>query len=555
MIRSGTKHDETKARTSLIKRGKYFIPPQRGDSDFKVLFRQLASAGAGRPVDANGLAQGPWTPELLAEAISQIDANRSGIELRTVQLWFQDNEKGISSDNIRWLARIFGCGDPVATSDWQVELSASQARLTLKRRQRRTSPASTVQALRAAEPLVTVDNDTDLPAEPAPPRLQRKPAGTFNLAQKSESIFGHGSFLDLPASVFAGAVTLGFVSIFLGIHSVLYTREDGVLKQVGFLWAPNWSLLFTALMPLFFAFAVELLSYWKSEGRPQLLAAGGGGGADNNAGWTRKVEASSYTYWVSLLVCVGFAGVFQWISVRLIPLLNDSDDYAIDWGSIGISHPDVISVPQAAAFTGVAYLYMCLCFYLFFVGLILLYTLAHDYWEIARVAGSPFNGDPLPVANEVGDRIMRAIFRCTVLGLLIAICMKLQSSYLTTRSENILRWLADDSLSVLFERTEATPVANYNAPNQYTSLLTAITTSVVFVYAFSRLGGILGLGAPLVKMAATVLFLAVGFLMIASFNGFSILLAVTVLLAVYGLFDPRFGARRLSKSRHGRNVS
>jgi hypothetical protein len=34
------------------------------------------------------------------------------------------------------------------------------------------------------------------------------------------------------------------------------------------------------------------------------------------------------------------------------------------------------------AFTGFAYLYMCLCFYLLFVGLILLYTLVHDLWEI-----------------------------------------------------------------------------------------------------------------------------------------------------------------------------
>ncbi|MEF3088078.1 hypothetical protein VLL29_20810, partial [Bacillus altitudinis] len=33
-----------------------------------------------------------------------------------------------------WLARIFGCDDPEATSAWQAELSAAQARLTTRRR-------------------------------------------------------------------------------------------------------------------------------------------------------------------------------------------------------------------------------------------------------------------------------------------------------------------------------------------------------------------------------------------------------------------------------------
>jgi len=101
--------NEKMSHNRLIKNGKYFVAPQNFSGNFKALFSRLAAEGAGRPVDQQGFADGPWTADLLVEAISAIDVNRDGIELRTVQVWFQDNDHGISSTNIRWLARIFGC--------------------------------------------------------------------------------------------------------------------------------------------------------------------------------------------------------------------------------------------------------------------------------------------------------------------------------------------------------------------------------------------------------------------------------------------------------------
>lgn len=158
------------------------------------MFQQLATTGAGRPVDKDGFPSGPWTPDLLAEAITQIDANHAGIELRTVQLWFQDNNKGISSNNIRWLARVFGCGDPEATSAWQAELSAAQARLIAKRRQNRkiTNDQPPGRSLEAAEGPAA--------AQPSPKSKRR-----MSLATRSEAIFSRDSPLDLPSTVFAGA--------------------------------------------------------------------------------------------------------------------------------------------------------------------------------------------------------------------------------------------------------------------------------------------------------------------------------------------------------------
>ncbi|MBM9595043.1 hypothetical protein JM664_11075 [Rhodobacteraceae bacterium MCCB 386] len=516
------------------------------------MFKRAAAAGVGRPVDKSGFPSGPWTPERLAEAISQIDANRSGIELRTVQLWFQDNEKGISSDNIRWLARIFGCDDPEATGEWQAELSASQSRLTAKRRQRRRTSDGVAGGPPQAERPAPSDEGMAPPAETPQQQDTEESGRGFSIAQRSEAFFSRGSLLDLPASVFAGAVALQFLSYFLGIHSVTYVREDGAIKQVGFLWAPNWTLLFMIFMPLFLAFAVELLAFWRDEGRPRLLTAVGS--VETADGWARKVEASSYTYWAVFLICVGFAGLFQWISVRLIPLLSGNNDYAVDWGSLTLVQPDAISIPQSIAFTGVAYLYMCLCFYLFFAGLILLFTVVHDLYDIERLSDHR-SVDSQAHAAEVGHRIMRGIFRCTLSGILIAICMKLQAFYVTTDDKTILHWLVSDALTVLAGADHETDRANYSMPTHYTSLLTALASCIPFLYGSVRIrrGG--RFSSSHRRMTLAVALLVAGYLLIGAFPGFAIFLGVAVLIGTYGLFDPAFSARSASEPGDDRNVS
>ena len=106
------------------------------------------------------------------------------------------------------------------------------------------------------------DDEIDSPAEMAGGNDAKGPVRRFSLAIRSEAIFSRGSPLDLPASVFAGAVALGFFSYLTGVHNVTYGRVDGLTKQVGFLWAPNWTFLFMVFMPLFFAFVVELVAFW-----------------------------------------------------------------------------------------------------------------------------------------------------------------------------------------------------------------------------------------------------------------------------------------------------
>ncbi|MRX36876.1 hypothetical protein [Aminobacter sp. MDW-2] len=526
--------------------GKLFLPPPQDGSDFKELFKRLAAAGAGRPLGSDGFPAGPWTPELLAEAISRIEPNGIGVDLRTVQLWFQENDKGISAANIRWLARVCGCDDPGATSQWQIELSAAQSKLTAKRRELKNAGAGvagSVPELSTSASLVdqsghSPEQDTDA----------KGAARRFGLAQRSEALFSRGSPLNLPASVFAGFTALGFLSYILGIHSVTHARADGVLKQVGFLWTANWTFVFMAFLPLFVAVVAELVTFWKQEGRVTLLPEVDR--LESDDGWARNVESSAYSYWAVFLICVLFAGLLQWVGVCLVPLLEGGGNYAIDWGKIAIVRPEVISVPVAVAFTGFAYLYMCLCFYLFFVGFILLYTVAHDLWKIRRDSKHWSESVQQHDAfHKVGHRVMHAIFRCTILGLLIAIAMKLQSAYLLSRGEDIVAWLAGDASSAFYGHDNVDARMSYRSPTHYSSFLVALSACFVFVDASVRLGG---RSSPRYTgywaMSAVVAMLFAAYVLTDAFTGFSILLGLAALLGIFSLFDPRLGRSNVAES-------
>lgn len=516
----------------MTKNGKFFLPPPKDGSDFKELFKLIVAAGAGRPLGSDGHTAGPWTPELLAEAITHVDPKRIGVDLRTVQLWFQENEKGISTTNIGLLARVLSCGDTVATSEWSMELSAAHSRLVAKRReQKKTETAEPSEPAQVEPRIATSDSANDNDGK------------RWNLTRWSEKLFGEGSPLNLSASVFAGMSALGFISYIIGIHNVTFTRSDGVIKQVGFLWAANWTLVFMVFLPVFLAFVSELVHSWKHEERRRLFD---GAPEDSDRAWRHIIDASSGSFWAVFLICLLFAGVFQWIGVCLVPLIDGGGNYATDWGTIAIVRPEIVTRPVAIIFTALAYLYMSLSFYLFFAGLILIYSVINDLSksrEAAKLQTNPGWSNP----SETDFWVMRWVFRCTVLGLLIATVMKLQSSYLASNGTSVVAWVISDLSSILYERPEAQSRISYRMPTHYSSLLIAISTSFVFLYGVIRAGAGSHFKVSLWKMTAVVALLFASYLSIDAFSGFTVLMFAGLLIAIYGLFDPAFGPRRASE--------
>lgn len=516
----------------------------------------LAESGIGRPAGEDGQPVGHWTPELLTKAITQLDSNRIGVELRTVQLWFQHNDKGISATNMRWLAMVCGCGDPEATSEWQLALRSSQHRLTTLRREIRRKRDSSILPHAADDKLIDpIEADGTIPAGTASdtnvsePRSRRR----GGLARISETAITHGAPLNLPALIFAGIAALGFLSYLGGIHNVSYSSTNGSTKQIGFLWAPNWMLNFMVFMPLFFAFAGDLVTFWKDEGRSKLVEPNEI--RESQADWERMVDASSHTFWAVFIICVIFAGIFQWIGVRLIPLLRGGEDYAADWGSWQMVHNGIISVPEAIVFTGLSYLYMSLSVYLFFAGLILIYTISHDLWKITKESDRRFEPAYQLVVNEIGYRMMCGIYRCTAMGMLIAIFIKIQDIYLVNDSVNIVHWLFGDMMSIFNEQSDSEVPTEYSMPNQYNSMLIVISTCFVFIYASIRFRTGKQIKVSSWRMSAAVAVLVTGYIMMGAFNGFSLLLIAGSLIAMYSLIDPSFGRWTDDQPRGKQNVS
>lgn len=307
------------------------------------------------------------------------------------------------------------------------------------------------------------------------------------------------------------------------------------------------------LLPLFFWFVTELLLLWKQDARFRLLAQTTS--FEREASWTRNVQAYSYSYSAVFVICVIFAGVFQWIGVCLIPLLQGGGDYATSWGTVANVQPDLISVPVEIAFTALAYLYMCLCFYLFFAGLILLHSIIHDFWRIEEGSMAWRGREDRPGNCEIRIRVMRGIFRCTIVGVLIGICMKVQSSYLSSDGRDVVTWIVHDLFSVVYRDHHAANTFGYRMPTHYSSFLVAISTCVVFLYGSIRLNVGARFRAALWKMSTVVGLLFATYLSIDAFDGFSIILTAGVLVATYGLFDPEFALPRSRKSESNQSVS
>lgn len=535
MKRHLAERNETNVRNDLEKNGKYFVRPPQGDLNFKEMFQHMASAGAGRPVDDAGIPDGPWTANSLADAISQADPAGVGIDLRTVQNWFQNNHKGISANNIRLLARVLGCNDPEATSAWQVALNRAQSELVSARRERRKFQDS------LARDLPVSISDADGRAAPG--------HRSFCLPQFSDALFS-ASPLNLPAAIWAGWAMLGFLAFIMGVHSVTYSPLDGLDKQVGFFWAPNWTLLVIVLLPLFLGQVMALLTFWKNAARPKLLPKITE--IEVLDGWLGKVRSFAVSHWAIVFICFGGVFALQWCGLHLRALLNgDAGSLMVDWNLIAIIRPETIARQTAIVLSMLAFLFTAFEVFLYLTGLLFLYTLASDFRAICcrpeAQTCEVFQRD----ARAIGAKLVSGMFRGVVIGLLMIICIKLQTSYLLSDAQNIVVWLAGDVSFALGISDVLAGWLGQRAMANFTSFALLFMTVTIFSACLGQFYQVLGptrvSNIAWWPMVGVVALLVITCLLIGQFPGFSILLALSVLIAIYSLLVPMFGRARANE--------
>lgn len=550
--------NEISARNALQIKGKYFVPPPPPSNDardFKELFAYLASVGAGRLVEKkSGVPNGPWTPELLARAICEVNNDATSIDIRTVQHWFQSDDKGISPSNIHLLARIFGCDDPDAIVSWQAALTASKRRLVAKRRRYREAPVSGSESGQRA----AVAEPVPAPTNASTPQWR---GARTSLAMKTFDLFGGKMSKSIPILVFAGATALGLTAFSLGIASVQFTAHSGVSKEVGFLWAPNWTFSCLALLPLYIASVSSTLNVWRSSDHARLSDPEAP--ALSDAHWDNELTPYSPIFWAIFFLTFVVASGVNWTSAYLMPLLHGAHGkLPIDWGRVAIVRPDVISAESGIAFSAVSFIYNAACTYLFFSGLVLCHILVGFY----RLRADEVSGGSQPRGKwEVwaqGLELYDQAFKIAFLGLLITIAIKLQACYLISASENILSWLIDDFTAVVsFNHLYPTEVTKDNAPGIYFGFFSTIPVLAMFMIATTRIRwacrstGLWESRSSLHVLWAlkdgTIGLLALCYVLAGSVHGFTVVLLIATAVASALILIPLRNHEQPSLREHG----
>ena len=540
-----------------------------------MLFTQLTAQGAGRPVDQHEVADGPWTPETLADAITAIDANKEGIDVRTVQVWFQANDNGISDKNIHWLARIFGCNDPIATSRWQSELKAAKERLAMERRTRRNG-TSQIDDSALDHGRASVPNAIDRAHQTGTSLSQRKlNHQRISLAARAESMFLDGAPFGMVVTMWASVAVLLYLGYLLGAHDVSYSPIHNVEKQVGLFWSPNWFLDKLIWLPLIVFTVSNLITSWKEQWRPLLVAWCTE--TAQTCSWDKRLSAYASSFVGITLVCIFIVFMLQWYGSYLQPLIqNDEGSRVIDWILVSIERPDVMTTTESMAASMYANLLSGIAYWYCFSGLMLLYIVSTDFKEISGRLQPTGDADKDIEFLRVANSILGSVFCCAVFALLTSIGIKLVAIYLMTDAENIVRWLILDA-SALFNSQNGTWKWFDKSPSaSITSFFVMFIPVFVFLLCASQIQGsvrkrfssrltkndgtIASMTAAANKAkfaclswASVILLLVANFWLIGRFSGFSVLLLVSCCLAIFCVLASR-GSQFTSDTRHNEEL-
>ncbi|SFH28482.1 hypothetical protein SAMN04488020_109112 [Palleronia marisminoris] len=521
--------------------GKYYIEPPATEHDFKSLLQVAIAAGVGRQMPSTGDSVQPWTAEALTTAINQNESRGSVIDLRTVQRWLAPHGRGgVSVPNLSRLAVVFGGGDPTRTRSWQMALMRARERTRVEQRNGMADSQSEDRVLISDEKWSDVE-------------LNRKPS----LARSWESLFSGDDALRLSILIWAAYAVNGLLSGILSLLSVSYSVTSDLSKEVGFIWAPTWTILPALILPLFVMRLSDILAHWRYYGRCRLLenASSDNCTPKDTLAWDARLDGTSFPFWVILVLCVGGVFLAQWAGICLrLYADGEAGIYQIDRNLLTLVRPDYIG-PVASALTSMfGYLYSALYVLIFLTGLMFLFVLAGDYEMLARnTKGVQIDGGS---AIREGSWIALAAFDAALLIGWAAISIKLQAAYLSSDAPNILLWLFRDFTAALGLAADLNGrLPNTSVSHFTTFLMIAVANFALFVCA-TRVGrGQVSLSqtdqdddTPPHSQLGYVswktflgcqVFLAASLLSIGQVQGFSLALICCLAFSVWWLTRPR----------------
>lgn len=527
-------------------KGKYYCDPPASDCDFKELIQVAITAGIGRDLPANGKPVQPWTAETLTTAINQTEADRSVIDLRTVQRWLAPQGRGgISVPNLTRLALVFGCGDRIKARAWQVALMRSRERTRVDQRNTGT------------------DSISDAPNEM---RSDAKSSRTTTVARSWEAWFSRDEALKLSILIWAAYAVNGLANGILGMLSVSYSVMPDIPKEVGFIWAPTWTLLPVVILPLFIVRASDTLAHWRTYGRSRLkknLLFSDCTETDISA-WDARIDKTSLPFWIIFSLCLGGVFFAQWAGICLrLYAEGEAGVYQIDRNLLTLVRPEFIGPGASALISMLGYLYSALYIFIFLTGLMFLFAMARDYETLA------WNNKIAETERELaileGSRIAISAFDAALLIGWAAIVIKLQTAYLSSDAPNIVLWIFHDLTSVLRLSTEVNgSLPNTSVSHFTTFLMIAVGNFALFVCASRISRGQMALfqskhdgyipARPRFGYVPWKMFIIVQFFLVCSLlsigqvQGFSIALVCSLALSGWCLTRRRF---RLEKEYHG----
>tara|TARA_R110002072_G_scaffold246837_1_gene406105 strand:+ start:296 stop:1015 length:720 start_codon:yes stop_codon:yes gene_type:complete len=230
---------------------------------------------------------------------------------------------------------------------------------------------------------------------------------------------------------------------------------------------------------------------------------------------------------------------------------GDPSGVQIDRFLVTLVRPDIISIPEAIALTAIGFLYSASYIAIFMFGLLFIVIIVLDYHDICRTLElEDKTADRIQVLNE-GRKIIWGSFRISLLGLWLALLLKLQVSYLSSDSTDFLTWMATDALSVFGATLLKNGWLDNTSITHFTTFLMVVVTVSVFLFSTAKTKAVFQHAQQSVEnvrpggrlepfaMIVVIALVSATMMLVGRFDGFSLLVVASVVGSMQVLFGPK----------------